>query len=397
MLSIPLILDFIKVPASTLSDARALFTGSILIAGLSLPMRGVPGLMTAQERFHWIPLMQGIVPWVNLAGFAILLSMGWGVKSYIYAMAGSQLFSLAYFWVLVRTSPIRPGWNRGGLSKARFRSLFGFSLSLSAVGLVEAVMTSLPGILLARAGALTTVPLYVFSNRGPSMLLGLVRRTTHAFYPRLMRLYVEGKKEAFGIKFNQVGQLTLSIGLIASGIVLTANRPLVELLAGPDFYIGSRAVIWFAIGVIILPFAGLFGALRQISGAMGMTALIAFLKLLIAIFLAIPMYRTFGVEGLAAIFAIIPLMDAAYGYFRGSINCGFRPWQLSGKLVMIGCAYMAIVGAGGYLIARYPSTGALIQLVGKPTHLPGLSELLVGGTVVLLGALFASRSTMLRA
>lgn len=384
-LAIPFILDFANIPESVLSDARALLIGSILIVGLTLPMRGVPGLMTAQERFHWIPLMQGILPWINLAVFAVLLNIGFGVKSYLYAMAGTQLFTLVYFSILVRTSPVRPGWDREGLSKARFRSLFGYSLSLSATGLVEAIVASLPAILLARANTLGTVPLYSFTGRGPSLLVGLTRRTTHAFYPRLMRLYVEGKKEEFGRKFQETGQLTLSVALLAGGLVLTFNRPLVELLAGPEFYAGQRTATWFAIGTVILPLAGLFSALRQISGTMGMTAIFALLKLVVGVLLAIPMFNLFGLEGLAATFALVPLIDAAYGYVTGATNCGFRPWQLSGKLVLTSFVFVTIILIGGYLTASDSSSGLPINIFGRPSHLPNLSEFLAGFSVVTLG------------
>ena len=211
-----------------------------------------------------------------------------------------------------------------------------------------------------------------------------------------MRLYVDGFHDDFSRKFQQTGQLTLSVSMMGAGLVLVANRPLVELLAGPGFYAGRAAVTWFAVAVLMLPFASLFSALRQISGTMGMTAAFAFLKLGVGVVLAVPMFRIFGMAGLAATFALVPLIDAAYGCVTGARNCGFDPWRLSGRLIITATAHSALIVAAGYLIASFPGEGPLIVLFGKPTHLPGWVEVVVGGSVALIGAFSLTRSPLLQ-
>lgn len=391
---VPFVLQFFKIPPEFSQDARLLLGGAILVAGLSLPLRGIDGLMTAQERFHWIPLGQGFLPWLNLAVFATLLQLGLGINAYIFAMASTQLATWLYYSILVRTGPMVPGWSREGLTWNRFRSLFGLSLNLSAIGLIDAIINSLPAMILARTGGLAEVPRFAFSARGPSLIMGLVRRTTHSFYPGLQKLYITGNKERFQAKFQRVGILTLSIGLIAAGGVIACNRTLVELLAGPDFYAGPMPSAWFAVSVISVPLYGLFVNLRQISGNMGRTALVAFIKLTMATAVAIPSFTHFGLTGLAAVFALTPLIDVIYGYIKGAQGCGFQPKLLSGRILITSIVMMTGILTVGMLVATNPGFGLPVTLSARNFHLPSAMELGAGSMLSLVG--FISTIAQLR-
>lgn len=386
---VPFVLQFFKIPPEFLQDARLLLGGAILVAGLSLPLRGIDGLMTAQERFHWIPLGQGFLPWLNLAVFATLLQLGLGINAYIFAMASTQLATWLYYSILVRTGPLVPGWSSKGLTWNRFRSLFGFSLNLSAIGLMDAVINSLPAMILARTGGLAEVPRYAFSARGPSLIMGLVRRTTHSFYPGLQKLYVTGEKERFQAKFRHVGILTLSIGLIAAGCVIAGNRALVELLAGPDFFAGAQPTTWFAVTVISVPTYGLFLSLRHFSGNMGKTTLVAFMKLAVAVAVAIPSFLHFGLTGLAAVFALTPLIDVIYGYIKGTQACGFSPRLLCGRILVTAITMMVTILALGMFVAANPGIGLPVTLLSKTIHLPTWPELGTGSLLGIVGIILA--------
>lgn len=388
---IPVILHFFEIPSELEHNARILLVGAVLLAGMNMPLRGVAGLMTAQERFHWIPMGQAFLPCINLVVFGLLLNLGFGIKSYLCGMASSQLFVWVYYTVLVRTGPMVPAWDRKGLTRARFRSLFGFSLNLSVIGLLDAVINSLPTMILAKVGGLAEVPRYSFTARGANLIMGLVRRTTHSFYPSLQRLYVTGQKERFQLKFRHVGLLTLSIGLIAAGAVIAGNRFLVELLAGPDFYAGAGPTAWFAVGVITVPLYGMFVCLRQISGNMGKTALIAVLKLGIASAAAFPLYSNFGITGLAAGFALTPLIDAAYGYFKGSESCGYSPKLLCGRIALSASIMIVGIVSAGFMIPTNAQEGFRSTIFSRTVSFPSYMEIGVGCLLALAGCLLALR------
>jgi O-antigen/teichoic acid export membrane protein len=388
----PLVLGAFPLDPTLRSDAIPLLIGSVILTGFSLPLRGVPGLMTAQDRFFWIPIGQGITPWIQLTAFWAMLSMGWGLKSYLFSMAAVQGFTWIYYTCLVRTSPHPPHWKSSGLTKERLKSLFSFSLSISLLGIIEAILTSLPALLLARLNALAMVPVYSITSRAPLLIVGLVRRTYHAFYPQMMRLHVSGQQEAFKRKHGLVGSLMTGVGLIAAGGILIFNRTIVEFLAGPDFFAGMETTTWFALTALMVPICALFESLLQFSGSMGKSPLLAILKLVAGGFGAYFGYLHFGMPGLAAVFALVPLINATYGYFRGGTGCGFQPGSLSLSVVGLASAAALLILLAGYLIPHYGGPGYAFQFHARSVSLPSIGQILIGGAVGLAGALLAARA-----
>ncbi|MEP3214075.1 MAG: lipopolysaccharide biosynthesis protein [Luteolibacter sp.] len=382
---LPYTLAVFEIPSNLLSDGRLLLLGAVVLVGLSFPMKGVPGLMTAQERFHWIPVIQGIAPWISLVVFVYLLNLGYGLLSYLWGMGVSQVFTWIAFSVLIRTSEQIPRWDSQGISKERFRSLFSFSLNLSGIALITAVMSSIPAVLISRGGGLAVIPIYNFTSRGPVMISNLVQRMFHAFYPGLQRLYVDGRREAFRAKFVNVSFFAISMSVIAAGAIIAGTRPLVELLAGPDFFGGRTMTIWLAVGVIIVPLAAQFQSLRQIAGNMGKTLVFSVIKVAVAIAIAIPCYRHFGLAGIAAVFMLVPLIDASYGYVRGATGCGFKPSEISRPITFTALLAMVVVLVVGWVASLNQDIGPAFTIHKHVVHLPGWSEWICGGALALIG------------
>lgn len=366
---IPLFLGLFNIGDPMRGQAVELIAGSVLLTALSMPLRGVPGLLTAQQRFHWIPLSQGFIPWLQLLVFFLLLRNGWGIRSYLFSMAAVQVFTWLYFIILVRTGEQVPRWNRQGLEKSRFKSLFGFSLNISFLAIVEAILTSLPALLLSRFAGLSAVPLYTFTGKAAVLVTSLVRRTYHAFYPQMLRLHVDGKKEAFRRKHDIIGRLMLAIGLASASAVLLLNRTIVELLAGADFYAGGMATAWMALGIIVTPLSGLFESLVQFSGHMGKSSVVAIAKLAVGVGAASVAYHGFGITGIAAIFALLPLIYATYGYYQGARRCGYQPGELSARVarmaLMVGILFIVV----GWVASR-SSDVARLSAFGRQLALP---------------------------
>jgi O-antigen/teichoic acid export membrane protein len=367
---IPLFLGLFNIGGSIRGQAVELIAGSVLLTALSMPLRGVPGLLTAQQRFHWIPLSQGFIPWLQLLVFFLLLRDGWGIRSYLFSMAAVQGCTWIYFLILIRTSEQVPRWNRQGLEKSRFRSLFGFSLNISFLAIIEAILTSLPTLLLSRFAGLSSVPLYTFTAKAAMLVTSLVRRTYHAFYPQMLRLHVDGNKEAFRQKHDIVGRLMLAIGLAAASAVLLFNRTIVELLAGADFYAGGMATAWMALGILVTPLSGLFESLVQFSGSMGKSSLVALTKLATGVVGAWLAYRGFGISGVAAVFALLPLIYATYGYFRGALRCGYQPGELSARVARMALMTGALFISVGWLASQSDSSPTHWNVLNRQLAIP---------------------------
>jgi O-antigen/teichoic acid export membrane protein len=176
----PIVIPLLDVPPDMVGDARILLIGGTLMVGLTMPIRGVAGLLTAQNRFHWVPLIQAIGPWVQLTIFFLMLRSGHGLISYVWAFAASRIFTWVAFKLTMVLGPHRFEWDSSGLSKERYRRLFGFCGNVAILGLVESFIRTLPNMLIARLSGLAAVPIYNFSSKGP-MLGGTL--VWHVFNP----------------------------------------------------------------------------------------------------------------------------------------------------------------------------------------------------------------------
>jgi len=389
----PLILRFLNAPPELASDARWLLIGGILITGLSLPMRGAPGLFTAQNRFYWVPAISIFTPWVNLLVFFLLLRQGLGLKAYVWAMATSQAATWLAFTALILTGPDRPRTDFSGVNRNRFGKLFKLSGNMTVSGLSDTILNSLPAILVARLGGLASVPVYNFSWKGAYLFASLVQRTYQSFYPSLQRQYVTGDIEGFKIKHHNIGMVTLGIGLIAAGCILACNTLVVQLLAGSDFYIGAFGTIGFALAMLTIPMSGYYRILLKISGNLGKLSVISLLQLAFFAIVSIVAWETFGPAGVAIVFAFTPLGKGIYGYLRGTKACGCRLHEISGYVALYSLASMALVILIGFILLYLPQTGEFsLEIPGRLIVFPPFKSILIGFIPSILGAGIAYRA-----
>ncbi len=369
------------------ADANWLFIGGGLVAALGTPIRAYPGLLLAQHRFHWVSLVQAIIPWIQLVFFFIFLKMGLGVRSYLPSLAISQLCG---WFIFVRQVHRQGGgfkFDRAGLAKDRVRSLFAFGGSVAALGMAGAILASLPAMILAHAGGLSLVPVFSFTARGVSMFAQLSQRTTHAFYPGMQRMFVAGKTAEFRVRLREVLMATVGIGLATSGFTLVFNPVLISWLAKPDYYAGLWTNAWFAIGLVLAGVTDGFTCLLQISGSMGRMALVAALQLLLGSIAGWWGYQYFGLPGLAATFAVIPaLCKGIYSLIRGARNCGYGVMDIGGKATIASVVACLLVLLGALLIDhRALPPAASFMLVGRALIFPSWMDLMVGAGLMAIG------------
>ena len=385
LLLVSVVIRWMGIEPELMSDASYLLYGGVFITALSLPMRGVTGLLTAQNRLHWILLTQAIVPWCNLIIFFLFLRAGWGLKSYLFGLAASQVTTWVCYCSLVFLGPYRPKWNFSGISKNRFQSLFKLSGNMAVVGLVGALLKGLPTLMLARLGGLAVVPVYNFSSRAPYLGGTLLGRTYQSFYPSLQRLYVSGNKEGFRKKHLAVGRVTLSLGACGAALVLVMNPMIVGIIAADHYFAGLMVNMWFAVSLITIPFAGLFQILLPISGSMGKAAPIAVAKLLISIYLAILGWNWFGLAGIAAVFALLPLVDLCYAWLRGVKECGYSYREISPQLLTYGVLVIVLTIVTGAYIASIDQSSTTLSLFSLRLEFPTQRGLLAAAGLFFIG------------
>ncbi len=389
----PLILPFLNVPAELLSDARWLLIGGVLITGLSLPMRGVPGLLAAQNRFYWVPAISIFTPWINLLAFFILLRHGLGIKAYIWAMAAGQAATWLAYSSLIHAAPDRPRISLSGISRERFGRLFKLSGNISVAGLADAVFKSLPAILIARFGGLATVSVYNFSWKGPMLGSSLVQRTYQSFYPSLQRLHVTGKRDEFLVKHRSIGMLTLGISLSAAGMVLAFNNLMVQVLAGEKFFAGPAVNTAFALAMVTIPMSGFFLILLLISADLGKLSLVSLAQLVLFTVATLALWPAFGPVGVGFAFVVAPLLNGSYGYFRGTANCGYPRHGISKDVAIATLGAIILVILCGAIGSFMPWHGGWqFNIPGRELMIPPLATIAVNTIPAVFGLVLVMHS-----
>jgi O-antigen/teichoic acid export membrane protein len=378
-----------NVPPALTHDAWVLFIGIVLCVGLNFPLRGAPGLLTAQERFHWVPIGQAFAPWIQIGVFVCMLWAGHGLSAYIYGNAAAQLFSFIYFRVLIASSAIRPRYVRKGVTKAHFRELFGFSLNLAVIGLKTSFIGSLPVLVLARMAGIGAIPIYTISSRVPGIFRSLSGRVNHSFLPELINLHVAGRHELFLAKYRRSMLLASSVALLGAAAILLINRSLVTVLAGPDFYAGDQITVWFSLFLVIVTVTSGLESLLKISGNMGKSIPLALASVLIMLVAAPLGFKFFGMAGLAAVFAFQPISYGIYGLVRGARNCGYSLSGFTSLLTVAGVLPAAsVICVGSFMDSSHPLGDSLL-LFGKTVLLPSVSQIVCSGILVGIAGLLA--------
>ena len=392
LLIAPLTIQWLSIDANLVATAKRLLFWGVIVTGLSFPVRGTVGFLTAQNRFHWVPLMQGTVPWFNFLAFFLGLKAGWGLDAYLIALAVSQIAIWTCCRCFIIFGPYTPKWNGTGLKKKRFGSLFKLSGNMAIVGLVGTILKGLPSLLLARLGGLATVPVYNFTSRAPRLGGNLVGRTYHSFYPGLQRLHVAGQRKVFLERHLAVGRLTLSGALCGAALVLILNPMIVRLIAADHYFAGMMANMWFAVTLITIPFAGLFQMLLPISGTMGKAAPLAVAKLLAAIYLSILGWDWFGLAGLAAVFAFLPLVDLVYAWRRGVRECGYSYREISPQLLITGIFIILLTILTGSYMSSVSNPPSVVHIFSLDFEFPAQPALLAALGLFTLGLIFCGYS-----
>ena len=390
----PLVLAWLEIPPPLERDATWLFLGTSLLLAVNLPSRMYPGILLAQERFHWVPLVQSVVPWVQIAVFACMLRAGCGVRSFLWSVAAGQLTAFAAFLILVHCGTAENSkLHRTRLHWGRIRELLGFGGSLTIHGLSNAITASLPALIIGRHGGLAAVPTFGFTQRGPAMASSLVLKTSLSFYPALQRMQVEGRQQEFLSKYRCVLDLTLSVGLVGAGAIIALNRALIETIASPSFFAGHWTNLWFAAGLILGPLSACLTHLLQYSGSMGKTAWLSILQVFLYAGCGSLTWQRFGLPGMAALLVLVPLVTTApYALVRGAKSCGFHASVLLIPVIGRAAAMAASILTCGFVLHSGASPGQEVIAFNRHWPLPGATELFCGCTLTAVGLLLFARS-----
>lgn len=391
---IPWIPNLIGINQELAREAIHLLFGACLITALSMPIKCHMGLLIAQERYHWIPIFEGATLWANLSVFYVMLTNGFGMTSYLAAMAAGQGLLILCYLVITKFGSHAPRWERSGISWKRFRHLFVYSGNHALAGMADTLTRTLPNVIIGRLAGLSMIPGYNFSSKAPILGSQVICRTYYSFYPGLQNKFVAGQEREFERKFENIGMMTVGLCAVGAGIVLLANRTVVEILSASSFYIGGNADLWFAIAAIAYPTADIFRSLMTISGNMRRYGLISLLKCAVGCSAGIFMWHIFQLTGIAFTFAIIYLIDGSYSYINGTNNCNLGSRGPAFRILLHATAAVILTSLCHYMINKYGVPHEFKNLWGKDFSIPSFSTVICTLPIFGFGAFTCSFALM---
>jgi len=346
------LVDYFRISPALAGDARFVWVGMTLMHAVTFPLRAYTGVLLCQERFHWTLLISGCTPWINLAGFAVMLAVGCGLRSYVFATLAVNIAQFVWLRHLLRRGPHRVHYRPSRASWQIAKPMLGYSSSIMLWSIAPAIVGSIPSIVLGRHLGLESVSLYLVSYRVPQVVAMLALRSYHAFYPKLQNLFVTQQRERF-LRFYRLAT-ALSLWMTGLGLVaaLGVNRFAVGVLSRPDYYAGDWTTLWFVLGFILLAWSEHLGTLFIIAGKAKWVSIVLLVEVVLMFVFSTFLCPRYGMAGVAAAIAMTPLLvRIPYYALVGPRTCSFGLGALYGTAALILSASLLVV-AGAFLICH---------------------------------------------
>ena len=339
-------LGFFRIPEHLREDATFVFLGAVVLNALALPVRAMPGVLLCQDRLHLSMIIQGILPWVNLLAFWILLESGLGIRAFVFSTAVVNICQFIWYQRLLKDSSHPLKFRMDLVSRKSIRPILGFSSSMMLWGIAPAAIASIPALVIARNLTLDHVSIYNVTSRIPVMLASIALRTYHSFYPRLQKLFVSGERQKFALLYRFSTLLSIWVTGILLFLGAAINPLMVAFLARPDFFGGNLLTILLAVGLIHIAVAEHLGTLFYCAGKPKLVSLVLALEVAITFVLAVILCKQFGLIGVAAALAFTPaVIRIPYFMAFGPKTCGFRLFELYASSIN-GVASILLMGSG---------------------------------------------------
>jgi len=354
-------LDFFGIPPDLRADAAFVFGGTVLVTAIGLPLRATPGVFLCQDRLHWSMIVQGSMPWVNLLVFWLMLESGHGVRSFVFSTALVNVVQFFWLRALLRRGEHRLRFRPRLVSASSIKPILGFSSSMMLWSIAPAAIASIPAVVIGRQLGLDQVSIYHVTSRIPVMFASVALRSYHSFYPRIQKHFVAGEHTRFVALFR----LSTWLSMWSSGIILAlgivTNSWAVGMLARPDFYGGFVLTLLLSTGLLMIAMAEHVGSLFYCAGKAKLVSPVLALEVLLTFAIAAFFCGRFGLPGVAAAIAFMPVLVRIPYYLRfGPAACGadirslYAP-ALNGLVAILLCGWGACLISG-----KLPVQGSMV-------------------------------------
>jgi len=346
-------LGFFDFPESKLSEVRSLYYGSVMIASLYLPLRLFPGILTAQNQFHWVSVFQGVQPALHLLCMTVFLMSGFGVKSFVYSSLLIVAFGICYYNFLIRRNGNVFNFDFSGVTKNRLKTLVTFSSSVCVISFATAAVASVPVFLVGRVFGIEATAVFSFTSKIPTISRSLIGRTQQAYYPQLQKLYIEKSLDKFKLVYKKSIRLALAMAAVVSISLVAFNRSILSVLANDEYFGGYELTAAILIALI---FRSVFSAqidILRYTATMKKMPVVAILEVVAATGGGILGGHYFGITGVVVGSLVgSALTIGLYSYTEGPKQCGIGSWELCGESIKLSVIITVLIAMIGIFLSR---------------------------------------------
>ncbi|HEX5537435.1 MAG TPA: oligosaccharide flippase family protein [Sphingobium sp.] len=228
-----------------------LYSLALLAAVRSTPM----GVLRLHHRFDLSTYAETVVPIVRMAGTIAVLFLKPDVTGFLIAWAASELASAICFWILAwRIDPETLAWRhslhfRQALKEekglARFLAVTNLGTSISGIS-SQAPVLLLGGFVSAAAAGLFRLAYQL--SRSLAKIATLVSRSTYA---ELNHVRATGGSEALRKLLRKTDRIAIAAGAMLMLIVVALGKPMLWLIAGPEFLAAYPVLVILGIATAI--------------------------------------------------------------------------------------------------------------------------------------------------
>lgn len=247
----PLILRSFPIPAQLHGDAQLLWRTLILASALKNPFQALTGVLFCQNRLYHMHFANALGSMVNLVAFFILLKSGLGIRAFAGAVFVNVLVTVLYWYFAVRKSGLRLRLRPRHFSKAKLKTLYGYSGSIFLLAVAgQVVVAAQPMIVAAAFGVAAAAP-FAITLKSYTVLSQVLSRTVDAKTPRWLLLHVEGRTSEIVTEWKRlVCWITPIVFFCAAGL-LVFNRSFVAIYVSPDMHEGRVFDALLAVTLVI--------------------------------------------------------------------------------------------------------------------------------------------------
>ena len=223
--------------------AIAVFLSLGVVILTTFMQRGIGGMFFAHHRQALITTPSVVVSILSVAATVWLLSLGYGLWSFVYVNLATSALNLLISVTLSRIyyPALSVGWRHFDVE--RLKSLYAFGLFMFLSGLATQVILATDRIVIGKVVSLAAVGMFSITVRIPEVCQTLLSHVTFHASPALAEIVNRGDEEQVKKTYYRLAILTITLSVVAFWVIIIMSEWFITLWVGKSYFAGQSVLI----------------------------------------------------------------------------------------------------------------------------------------------------------